>query len=171
MNLVSLVERIFLWLPPVQKLFQPWVITMCGTLCPATTNDFNVLGNSCTVLTSGVWGFRVRYDISVAFTSYFLAATCFGRTTIIRWKCICNGNSLDWQWIRWRWVVSFRPLPVYPKEKKPRYPLNLRLSGLQIRYGNSEKHTILLPLTVIEARLFGHSACSQSQYQLSYPGP
>jgi hypothetical protein len=32
-------------------------------------------------------------------------------------------------------VVSFTPRPFYPRWKRPRYPLDRRLSGLQIQYG------------------------------------
>jgi hypothetical protein len=30
---------------------------------------------------------------------------------------------------RWRWVVSFTPLPLYPRGKSSRYPLDRRLGG------------------------------------------
>jgi hypothetical protein len=36
---------------------------------------------------------------------------------------------------RWRWVVSFTPLPLYPQGKNPFYPLDRRLGGPQIRSG------------------------------------
>jgi len=35
---------------------------------------------------------------------------------------------------RWRWVVNFRPRPLYPRVKSPRYPLDRRL-GPQSRSG------------------------------------
>jgi hypothetical protein len=38
---------------------------------------------------------------------------------------------------RWRWVVSFKPRPLYPQGKKPRYPLGGRLGGPQSRSGRS----------------------------------
>jgi hypothetical protein len=59
---------------------------------------------------SGVWGFRLRNDISIVFTIYFLAATCFGRTTIFRWKYIWNENEMDWQRI---WRVNLFSTPYY----------------------------------------------------------
>jgi hypothetical protein len=44
---------------------------------------------------------------------------------------------------RWRWVVSFTPRPLYPKVKSPRYPLDRRLGGPQIRSwrGGKEKNS------------------------------
>jgi hypothetical protein len=39
------------------------------------------------LLELGVRHFRL-HDISVVFTIYFLAATCFGHTTIFKWKYI-----------------------------------------------------------------------------------
>jgi hypothetical protein len=36
---------------------------------------------------------------------------------------------------RWRWVVSFTPLPLYPQGKSPWYPLDRRLSGPESRSG------------------------------------
>jgi hypothetical protein len=32
---------------------------------------------------------------------------------------------------RWRWIVSFTPRPLYPRGKRPSYPLDRRLSGTQ----------------------------------------
>jgi hypothetical protein len=48
---------------------------------------------------------------------------------------------------RWRWVVSFKPQPIYPQGKSPWYPLNSRLGGLQSRsgHGGKEKNSQLLP--------------------------
>jgi hypothetical protein len=34
----------------------------------------------------------------------------------------------------WRWVVSFAPWPLYPRGKRPRYPLERRLGGPQSRF-------------------------------------
>jgi hypothetical protein len=33
--------------------------------------------------------------------------------------------------ISWRWVVSFTPLPLYPRGKSPQHPLDRRLGGPQ----------------------------------------
>jgi len=38
--------------------------------------------------------------------------------------------------IRWRWVVSFTPRPLYPQGKGPWYPLDRRLDGTQSRPGH-----------------------------------
>jgi hypothetical protein len=39
---------------------------------------------------------------------------------------------------RWRWVVSFTPLPLYPQGKILRYPLDRRLGGPQSRVGRGD---------------------------------
>jgi hypothetical protein len=40
-------------------------------------------------------------------------------------------------------VVNFKPLPLYPREKSPRQPLDRRLGGLQSRSGRCEEKKIL----------------------------
>jgi hypothetical protein len=35
----------------------------------------------------------------------------------------------------WKWVISFTPLPLYPRGKNPSYPLDTRLGGPQSRSG------------------------------------
>jgi hypothetical protein len=40
---------------------------------------------------------------------------------------------------RWRWVVSITPLPLYPRGKRLRYPLNRRLGEPQSRFGRCEQ--------------------------------
>jgi hypothetical protein len=57
---------------------------------------------------------------------------------------------------RWRWVISFTPLPLYREGKSPRYPLDRRLGGPQSQYGCWKSNP-------------GHPACSQSLYWLSCP--
>jgi hypothetical protein len=44
---------------------------------------------------------------------------------------------------RWRWVVNFTPLPLYPQGKSPWYPLDRRLGGPQSRSerGGEEKNS------------------------------
>jgi len=44
---------------------------------------------------------------------------------------------------RWRWVVSFRPRPLYLRGKNARYPLDSRLGGRQSRsgHGGEEKNS------------------------------
>jgi hypothetical protein len=48
---------------------------------------------------------------------------------------------------RWRWVVSFKPRPLYPQGKRPWYPVNRRLDGPQIRsgLGGEQKNSQPLP--------------------------
>jgi hypothetical protein len=57
---------------------------------------------------------------------------------------------------RWRWVIRFTPLRLYPRGKNPRYPLYRRLSGPQVQSGR-EKSCIDRP------------ACIPFLYQLNYP--
>jgi hypothetical protein len=69
----------------------------------------------------------------------------------------------------WRWVVSFTPLPLYPRWKSPRYPLDRRLGGPQSQSGRrGEGKFFTLPR--LEHRSLGRPARSQSLYRLSYPG-
>jgi hypothetical protein len=62
---------------------------------------------------------------------------------------------------RWRWVISFRPWPLYPREKGSRYPLDRRLGGPQIQSGLYEEKN--LAKTGIETRP------TSPLYRLSYP--
>jgi hypothetical protein len=39
----------------------------------------------------------------------------------------------------WRWVFSFTPRPLYPRENSPRWLLDMRLGGPQNRSGRREK--------------------------------
>jgi hypothetical protein len=41
--------------------------------------------------------------------------------------------------IRWRWVVSFKPRPLYSRGKSSRYPLYRSFGGPQIRFGRCDK--------------------------------
>jgi hypothetical protein len=43
----------------------------------------------------------------------------------------------------WRWMVSFTPRPLYPREKNSRYPLDRRLGGPQNRSGRHGEVKIL----------------------------
>jgi len=55
--------------------------------------------------------------------------------------------------IRWRWVVSFTPRPLYPWGTISRYPFDRRLGGPQIDLNAVAKGIIpALPLTGTEAR-------------------
>jgi hypothetical protein len=61
---------------------------------------------------------------------------------------------------RWRWVVSFTPLKLYPRGTSPQYQLDRRLGGPQSRSGCcGEEKKLALP--GIEPR--------PSLYRLSYP--
>jgi hypothetical protein len=52
---------------------------------------------------------------------------------------------------RWRWMVSFTPLPFYPRGDSPLYPLDMKVGGSQSR---------------IEPRFVGCPALSPSWYRL-----
>jgi hypothetical protein len=65
---------------------------------------------------------------------------------------------------RWRWVLSFTLLPLYPKGKSSRFPLGRRLGGNQSRSGLCGIKRNLLPLSGIEPL-----PSSPSLYWLSYP--
>jgi hypothetical protein len=45
----------------------------------------------------------------------------------------------------WRWVVSFTPLPLYPRGKSPLYTLDMRLRGPHSRSGRRGEEKILDP--------------------------
>jgi hypothetical protein len=57
---------------------------------------------------------------------------------------ICRSYFLDLG-SSWRWVVSFTPLPLYPRWKNPQYPLGKRLGWPQSRYGQRGEEKILYP--------------------------
>jgi hypothetical protein len=46
---------------------------------------------------------------------------------------------------RWRWVISFMPLPLYSRGKSPWYPSERRLGGSRMRSGRYEEEEILEP--------------------------
>jgi hypothetical protein len=58
-------------------------------------------------------------------------------------------RSLDLD-TRWRWVVSFTPLPFYRQGKSLWYPLGRRLCGPQIRSGRGGEEIISHPLSGLE---------------------
>jgi hypothetical protein len=54
-------------------------------------------------------------------------------------------TTLDFR-ARWRWVASFTPRPLYPREERPRYPLDRRLGGPQSQSGHcGEEEKFLTP--------------------------
>jgi hypothetical protein len=71
---------------------------------------------------------------------------------------------------RWRWLVSFKPRPLWSQGKSLRYPLDRRLGGPQSRSGQrvEEKNSQLPPR--IELRSSDRPSRSQSLYRLGYPG-
>jgi len=52
--------------------------------------------------------------------------------------------------IRWGWVVSFTPRPLYPQGKRPQYPLDRRLGGTQGRSGHGGEEKNFQPPPEIE---------------------
>jgi hypothetical protein len=65
------------------------------------------------------------------------------------------------------WVVSFTPLPLYPRRKSPRYPLDRRLGGPQNQCENCGEENKFSPAEIPKA---SGPARSPSLYWLSYPG-
>jgi hypothetical protein len=51
---------------------------------------------------------------------------------------------------RWRWVVSFKPQPLYPRGKNTRYPFDRRLGGPQSRSGRGREEKQTQPLLGLE---------------------
>jgi hypothetical protein len=70
--------------------------------------------------------------------------------------------------IRWRWLVSFTPRPLYPLETATRYPLDRKFCVFRSRCGHCGVQKNFVPLPGIELKLSSHSL---SLYQLSYPIP
>jgi hypothetical protein len=68
----------------------------------------------------------------------------------------------------WRWVVSFTPQPLYPREKAPSTHWIGGWVGPRAGLDNVEK-TKFLTLPGLELRPLGHPARSQSLYWLRYP--
>jgi hypothetical protein len=57
-------------------------------------------------------------------------------TTLLKWmgEWRYTSNSIDFG-TRWRWKVCLTPLPLYPRGKSPRYPLDGRLSRPKSVFG------------------------------------
>jgi hypothetical protein len=64
---------------------------------------------------------------------------------------------------------SYTSQQLYPRGKRPRYPLDRRLGGLQSRSGHYGEENILT-LPGLEHRSLGRPARSQALYRLRYPG-
>jgi len=76
---------------------------------------------------------EVKLELSLCLTKYHAMKTYFGSGGIA--PRIHLGT-------RWRWVVSFKPRPLYLQGKIPQYPLDTRLGGTQnrSRRGGEEKN-------------------------------
>jgi hypothetical protein len=68
---------------------------------------------------------------------------------------------------RWKWTVSFTPLPLCPQENSPPHPLYRRLGGSQSRSGHYGEENNLLPLQGIEPRLLRRPVHSLVASELS----
>jgi hypothetical protein len=66
-----------------------------------------------------------------------------------KWRCSYTILDLG---TRWRWMVSFTPLSLYLREKRPQYPIYMRLGGPQSRPRSCGGETNLLPLPRVGPR-------------------
>jgi hypothetical protein len=69
---------------------------------------------------------------------------------------------------RLRWVVSFTPLPFYPRGKSSRHSLDRKVGGPQSRPGRYDEEKFLTPLG-LELRTLGHPSCRLPLYRRRYP--
>jgi hypothetical protein len=67
---------------------------------------------------------------------------------------------------RWRWVVSFKPLQLYPQGNRRRYPLNRTVDEPQSRSGRCGEEKISCSFRETNP---GRPTRSPSLYRLSYP--
>jgi hypothetical protein len=104
--------------------------------------------------------------LTEALSPHFAGVTREDKVASVLWKHMgeygYSSSILDLV-IRWRWVVSFRPLPLYLRGKSPRYPLDRRLRGPQSPPKRCEEEKNLA-LPGIEP-----GPSSPLLYQLSYP--
>jgi hypothetical protein len=75
--------------------------------------------------------------------------------------CILNLGT------RWRWMVSFTPRPLYPREKSPWYPLDRRLGGPKGRFGRGGENKNSLPLPGIVQPVASHFNNRVIPFQIS----
>jgi hypothetical protein len=68
----------------------------------------------------------------------------------------------------WRWVVSFKHQPLYPRRNSPRQPLDRRLGGPRTALDDAVKIRIS-PLPALKLRTFGRLYHSQPLHRLCYP--
>jgi hypothetical protein len=94
-----------------------------------------------TVLNNLIPFIKVKVKLSLYLTKHHAMKTYWGSGGIAQ-------HLLDFS-IRWRWVVSFTPWPLYPQGKSPWYPLDRRLGGPQScsRCGDEEINS-QLPLGI-----------------------
>jgi hypothetical protein len=69
----------------------------------------------------------------------------------------------------WRWVVRLTPRLLYPRGRSPRYALDRRLGGPQIRSRRHGEVKKIFPSPGLELRPLGCLARSQAPYRLRYP--
>jgi hypothetical protein len=101
---------------------------------------------------------KVRVKLSLYLTKHHANETYWGSGGI--------AQRILWLATRWRWVVSFTPLPLYTQGKSPWYPLDRRLSGPRAGLDEVSKRKI----PGIEPRSYARPTRSQSLYRLSYAG-
>jgi hypothetical protein len=76
----------------------------------------------------------------------------------------CTGLRVLHLGTSWMWMVSFTPLPLYPRGKSPWHSLNRRLGG-------PKKRRKILSLPALELRPLCLLARCQSLYRLRFPSP
>jgi hypothetical protein len=86
------------------------------------------------------------------------------------WGCEGIAPRIFYLDTRWRWVVRFTHLPLYPQGKNPRYPLDRRLGGPQSWSGRGGEEKNSQPQSGLEPPNPDHPARCQSLYRLSHPG-
>jgi hypothetical protein len=92
--------------------------------------------NSIMLIPFGYVHGKVKVKLSLCLTNWALYHEGIWGSGCIDPHIIDLGTS-------WRWVVSFMPLPIYPRGKSPWYPLDTRLGGSQIRSGQFGEEKIL----------------------------
>jgi hypothetical protein len=66
---------------------------------------------------------------------------------------------------RWRWVINFTPLPLYPRRNSPYMPIVLEIGWVPEQAWTLWKRENLLLLSGIKPRILGRPARSPSQYR------
>jgi hypothetical protein len=152
---VTMVTRLLRWEPRTTHLFPIHVSNVCGKL--------KICGKSLHIRT-----FAYTTDFNcAALGKYVCLASCWSAVPTLRVHCwwlqlrkhhaavgkvkvkLSQGEwiyrfTLSWP-RHYLWVISFTPLPLYPRGKSPRYPLDRRLGGPQSRSGRRGEEKILDP--------------------------